>query len=160
LRPLETERAVTSSDTVELRCVAEGDFEGWLPLWQAYQAFYRIELTEPTTLVTWARLLDRSEPIFGAMAWQHGQAVGLAHWLHHRSTWSARDDCYLNDLFVAPAQRRHGIARRLIEFAAQAARSAGCGQIYWLTHETNLTAIALYRQIAERTGFLDFRIKL
>jgi GNAT superfamily N-acetyltransferase len=151
---------MTSSETVELRFVAPGDFEAWLPLWQAYQAFYRIELAEPTTRTTWARLTDRSEPVFGAVAWQGSQAVGLAHWLRHRSTWSVQDDCYLNDLFVAPAQRRHGIARRLIEFAAQAARGAGCGQLYWLTHETNASAIGLYGQIAERTGFVDFRIRL
>jgi GNAT superfamily N-acetyltransferase len=150
----------TVEQGVELRLVAPDEFDAWLPLWQAYQAFYRIELTEPTTRTTWARLTDRSEPVFGAMAWQGDQAVGLAHWLRHRSTWSVQDDCYLNDLYVAPAQRRHGVARRLIEFAAQAARGAGCGQLYWLTHETNTSAIALYQQIAERTGFLDFRIKL
>jgi GNAT superfamily N-acetyltransferase len=145
---------------VELRLVAPGEFDQWLPLWQGYQAFYGIELDEPTTRTTWARIIDESEVVFGAMAWQAGQAVGLAHWLFHRSTWSVSNDCYLNDLFVAPPQRRLGVARRLIDFAAQAARSAGCGQMYWLTHETNASAIGLYRQIAERTGFLDFRIRL
>jgi GNAT superfamily N-acetyltransferase len=146
--------------TEHVIAVAPDDFERWLPLWRAYQDFYRIELADPTTRTTWARLLDPSEPVFGAIAWRDGQAVGLAHWLLHRSTWSIQDDCYLNDLYVAPAHRCTGIARRLIEFAAQSARIAGCGQIYWLTHETNESAIRLYRRVAERTGFLDFRIKL
>jgi GNAT superfamily N-acetyltransferase len=140
--------------------VAPDDFERWLPLWQGYQNFYRIELADPTTRTTWARLLDPSEPVFGAIAWRDAQAVGLAHWLLHRSTWSIQDDCYLSDLYVAPAHRGTGMARRLIEFATQRARAAGCGQIYWLTHETNETAIRLYRRVAERTGFVDFRIKL
>jgi hypothetical protein len=30
-----------------------------------------------------------------------------------------------------------------------------CG--YWQTHETNLTAMALYDKIAERSGFLVYR---
>jgi len=151
---------VTEAPSAELRWVGRQDFEHWLPLWQGYQSFYRVDIAQAATVATWSRLLDPREPVFGAIAWDAGQAVGLAHWIYHRSTWSTQDDCYLNDLFVAPSHRRKAIGRRLIEFALQAAREAGCSQMYWLTHETNTSAITLYQRLAERTGFVDFRIKL
>jgi hypothetical protein len=32
--------------------------------------------------------------------------------------------------------------------------------VYWQTHETNATARALYDRIAERSGFIVYRIAL
>jgi GNAT superfamily N-acetyltransferase len=151
---------VRPGEDSRIRIVAAGDFEAWLPLWEAYQRFYEVELPGVATATAWTRLLEPSEPVHGALLWEAGRATGLAHWIFHRSTWSTRDECYLNDLFVDPASRRQGHARRLIEFAAAAARDADCGQIYWLTHQTNQAAIRLYETLAERTGFIDFRIRL
>jgi GNAT superfamily N-acetyltransferase len=145
--------------SVEVRAVAPGDLAAWLPLWEAYQRFYQVELGAEATRTTWSRLLEPIEPVHGALLWDAGRAAGLAHWITHRSTWSTGNECYLNDLFVDPASRRRGHARRLIEFAAAAARDAGCGQMYWLTHQSNQTAIKLYETMAERTGFIDFRIR-
>jgi GNAT superfamily N-acetyltransferase len=96
----------------------------------------------------------------GALAVADGRAVGLAHWLTHRSTWSIADVCYLNDLFVVPDRRGQGIGRALIEHVAAAAAAAGCSQLYWLTHQTNTTAQRLYDGVAERTGFIHFGRKL
>jgi GNAT superfamily N-acetyltransferase len=150
---------MTLSGTAELRDIGPGDFEHWMPLWQGYQNFYQVVVPEAATRTTWTRLLDPREPVFGAIAWESGLAVGLAHWIYHRNTWSIEDDCYLNDLFVAPTHRRRSIGCQLIEFAAHTARKDGCGQLYWLTHETNASAIRLYQRVADRTGFVDFRIR-
>jgi hypothetical protein len=40
------------------------------------------------------------------------------------------------------------------------AKAAGSGRVYWLTHETNATAIRLYNQVAERSGFIVYRKSL
>ena len=101
-------------------------------------------------------MLDPAEPVHGALAWQGGEAVGLAHWLTHRSTWFVEDLCYLNDLFVAPAVRGGGVGRRLIEHVYAAAEAAGSPRVYWLTHETNATAQALYHRLAVKTGFIHY----
>jgi ribosomal protein S18 acetylase RimI-like enzyme len=45
----------------------------------------------------------------------------------------------------------------LIEHVYAEARKAGCSRVYWLTHETNATAMALYDRIAERSGFVQYR---
>lgn len=144
------------SAEIEVRAAERSDHSAWLPLWQAYQAFYDIAIPPEVSELTWSRMLDGAEPIFGALAWQGPAAVGLVHYLEHRSTWSAANVCYLQDLFVSPDARGGGIGRRLIAHVYEAAERRGCAEIYWLTHETNATARKLYDQVAERTGFLHY----
>ena len=81
----------------------------------------------------------------------------MVHWIHHRSCWTAGDNCYLQDLFVAPTARGHGAGRGLIEHVYAQARAAGCARVYWLTHETNADARVLYDRLAERPGFIQYR---
>ena len=142
---------------ITIRAIAAGDHTAWLPLWRGYQAFYRVDIAEAVSAVTWGRLVDEREPVFGALAWAGRDAVGLVHYLPHRSTWTRNDYCYLQDLFVAPAGRKRGIGRRLIAHVYAAAESAGWARVYWLTHETNATAMALYDTVAERSGFVQYR---
>src|SRR3546814_9373381 len=75
-------------------------------------------------------------------------------------TTSIADICYLQDLFTAEAARGRGIASALILRVAEEARAAGAVRVYWQTHETNNTARRLYDAIAERSGFLVYRITL
>ena len=35
--------------------------------------------------------------------------------------------------------------------------AAGASRVYWLTHETNTDARALYDKLAERSGFIQYR---
>jgi GNAT superfamily N-acetyltransferase len=52
--------------------------------------------------------------------------------------------------------KRKGV-RALIAAVYERAQRAGCLQVYWQTHESNLTAMALYDQVAERSGFLVYQ---
>lgn len=142
---------------IQIRPVTPADHAAWLPLWQAYLRFYNTELPEAVTPSTWQRLLDASEPTHAALAWDGEQAVGLVHFIYHRSNWSIENSCYLQDLLVAPEQRGTGVGRQLIEFVYAQAKADGCCKVHWLTHETNATAIQLYERIAERPGFIQFR---
>ncbi|WEK09887.1 MAG: GNAT family N-acetyltransferase [Candidatus Pseudomonas colombiensis] len=142
---------------IQIRPVTPADHTAWLPLWQAYLRFYNTELPEAVTQSTWQRVLDASEPTHAALAWDGEQAVGLVHFIYHRSNWSIENSCYLQDLLVAPEQRGTGVGRQLIEFVYAQAKADGCCKVHWLTHETNATAIQLYERIAERPGFIQFR---
>lgn len=144
------------SDEVAIRALQAADYEVWLPLWQAYQEFYDAEIPRETTRVTWARMLDPREPVFGALAFAKKRAVGMVHWLYHRTCWTIGNNCYLQDLFVAPERRGRGIGRKLIEHVYAGARIGGCAKVYWLTHETNANAMLLYDRIATRTGFVHY----
>lgn len=145
---------------IEIRPVQAHDQPHWLPLWKAYQAFYKVDIAQAVTAVTWERILDPNEPINAALAWCEGQAVGMVHWIFHRSCWTIENSCYLQDLIVDENQRGLGVGRQLIEHVYAQARGAGSTKVHWLTHETNTTAIALYERIAERPGFIQFRTPL
>lgn len=142
---------------IDIRPVSAADHAAWLPLWQAYLRFYNTELADSVTQSTWQRFLEPSEPTHAALAWADGNAVGMVHYIYHRSNWSIENSCYLQDLLVVPETRGTGVGRLLIEHVYATAKADGCGKVHWLTHETNATAIQLYERIAERPGFIQFR---
>jgi GNAT superfamily N-acetyltransferase len=137
--------------------VGKDERAGWEPLWRGYQAFYEVSLPAETTDITWARLHDPAEPMFLLGAYADGRLVGIVHYLFHRSCWTVGNYCYLQDLFVAEEARGRGLGRALIEAVYAAARSAGASRVYWLTQETNRAAQALYDQVADRSGFIQYR---
>jgi len=142
---------------IAIRPVSAADHAVWLPLWQGYQRFYKTEIAEASSAVTWQRFLDPSEPMHAALAWHNGRAVGLVHFIYHRSCWTVGDYCYLQDLFVSDGLRGAGIGRQLIEHVYAQARAAGAARVHWLTHESNSNAMQLYERIAERSGFVQYR---
>ncbi|SDA60797.1 Ribosomal protein S18 acetylase RimI [Pseudomonas sp. NFACC15-1] len=142
---------------LDIRRVSADDHAAWLPLWQAYLRFYNTELPEAVSQSTWQRLLDEREPTHAALAWKGDTAVGLVHFIYHRSNWSIENSCYLQDLLVTEQSRGTGVGRQLIEFVYATAKADGCCKVHWLTHETNATAIQLYERIAEHPGFIQFR---
>jgi GNAT superfamily N-acetyltransferase len=95
--------------------------------------------------------------VFALVAEQNGGLVGLAHYLFHRSTISIPPVCYLQDLFTDANLRGRGVGRALIEAVYAQAEAAGAARVYWQTHETNQTAMRLYDQVAEKSGFLVYR---
>lgn len=142
---------------LEIRLLGADDNAAWLPLWQAYQRFYSAEIPAATSAVTWQRFLDPAEPMHAALAWRDGAAVGLVHWIFHRSCWTVGDYCYLQDLYVAEGRRGGGIGRALIEHVRAQAVAAGASRVHWLTQETNYAGRQLYDRVAERSGFIQYR---
>ena len=151
---------MTDGNGIEVRALERRHHAAWLPLWRSYQAFYRVDIPPEVSEVTWARLLDPAEPVGGALAWEGSSAVGLVHHIRHRSCWTEGDYCYLQDLFVASEMRGRRIGRMLIESVYEMAARGGCVRVYWLTHETNEVAMRLYDNVAERTGFIQYRRNL
>lgn len=143
--------------SLEIRPVTAADHAAWLPLWQGYQRFYHSDIPADVSAVTWQRFLDPSEPMHAALAWQDGVAIGLVHWIFHRSCWTVGDYCYLQDLFVAEGVRGGGHGRALIEHVYAAAQAAGASRVHWLTQEDNAQARQLYDRIASRSGFIQYR---
>ena len=140
-----------------IRALRPDERRSWEPLWLGYLTFYKSVVTPEITDTTWSRLHDPAEPIYVLGAVLDGTLVGIVHYLFHRSTWTIGDYCYLQDLFTAPEARGHGAGRALIEAVYERAEVAGASRVYWLTHETNATARALYDTLADRSGFIQYR---
>lgn len=149
------------AEQIVIRPVLATDYESWSVLWAGYNAFYgrhgATALAPGITNMTWARFFDAYEPVNALVAELDGQLVGLVHYIFHRSTILIAPTCYLQDLFTSAATRGRGVGTQLIEAVYAKAREAGSPRVYWLTHETNHTAMRLYDQVAERSGFLQYR---
>jgi GNAT superfamily N-acetyltransferase len=147
-----------------VRPAARADHDRWLPLWDGYNAFYGrsgdTALAPEITAATWERFFDPYEPMFALVAEQDGALLGLTHYLLHRSTTSLLPSLYLQDLFTTAEARGKGVGRALVEAVYSAAKDASLPRVYWLTHETNDTAMMLYDRIAEKSGFLVYRKQL
>jgi GNAT superfamily N-acetyltransferase len=143
--------------TLAIRPLTDADRAAWEPLWAGYQAFYKVELPAATTDATWRRFHDPAVPMYALGAFLDDRLVGIVHYLFHVSTWTTGPYCYLQDLFTSPEARGQGLGRALIEAVAGAAQEAGASRVYWLTHETNTQAMALYDQVAARSGFVQYR---
>ena len=107
--------------------------------------------------MTWERFFDSYEPVHALVAEGDGELTGLVHYLFHRSTTKIEPVCYLQDLFTDEAARGNGVGRALINAVYDRAMAAGSTRVYWLTHETNETAMQLYDKVAERSGFLMYQ---
>ena len=149
------------SSELSVRFVTRQDYNRWLPLWDSYNAFYgragATALSPEITAMTWARFFDAYEPVHGLVAESGRELLGLTHYLFHRSTTAIEPLCYLQDLFTSEAARGEGVGKALINGVYEQARRAGSPRVYWQTHETNLTAMRLYNQVAERPGFVIYR---
>jgi GNAT superfamily N-acetyltransferase len=137
------------------------DFPAWKELWDGYNAFYGrsgpTALDPAITQMTWSRFFDEYEPLHAIIARVSGRICGLAHYLYHRSTIQLAPTCYLQDLFTSEAARGQGVGRALIHAVYEQANAAGSPRVYWQTHESNIAAMKLYDQVAERSGFLVYR---
>lgn len=152
------------SAPITLRPLLPGDYAGWRPLWDGYNAFYgrsgETALPLEVTRTTWSRFFDEYEPMHALVAEGDGQLLGLTHFLYHRTTIQVNPTCYLQDLFTTETARGRGVGRALIEAVYQRARAAGAGRVYWQTHESNTVAMQLYDKIAQKSGFLVYRYAL
>ncbi|APV35497.1 GNAT family N-acetyltransferase [Acinetobacter soli] len=141
-----------------IRFVEANDFEAWLTLWKGYQEFYQSSIDDQVTRSTFSRFLSEQEPVYCLVIEDKSQKIiGFVHYIFHRSTWSEGNYCYLQDLFVDPAQRASGIGRKLIEEVYKIAEEKKCSRVYWLTQETNYLARMLYDRIADNSGFIQYR---
>lgn len=157
------------SASLTVRPVAEADFADWLRLWEGYNRFYRREgptaVPDEVTRMTWSRFFDAYEPMHALVAESHSESIGskllgLVHYLYHRNTVMLGPTCYLQDLFTDENARGKGVGRALIEGVYERAKAAGSPRVYWMTHETNETAMQLYDKVAEHSGFVVYRKEL
>ena len=136
------------------------DKSQWTPLWQGYLEFYKTELSDEQSELTWQRLLDKDFNLHGLVVEVDGKIHGLTHYSFQTSTWAHKNYCYLEDLFTAPASRGKGLGRLLIDSVKEIAVTEGSSRLYWNTDETNVTARKLYDSYSLDSGKVQYRISL
>jgi GNAT superfamily N-acetyltransferase len=146
--------------SLEIRAVRLADKEQWQVLWQGYLDFYRTELSQTQSALTWSRILDSEFNMNCAIATLNGDVIGFVTYNLQNSTWSENGHCYLEDLFVDQSVRGKGTGRALIDFVKAFAIENKCSRLYWNTDEDNATARKLYDTYALESGKRQYRIPL
>lgn len=141
-----------------IRAVSPNDFQEWRPLWVGYLTFYGHPVTDEQISNLWDRFfVDQPELYCPVAENEGGNLVGIVHYLFHATTWTTRQKCYLQDLFVDPAARTGGVGRALIEAVYVAAEKSDASEVYWTTQEFNSVARVLYDRVGEKTPFIKYR---
>lgn len=113
-----------------------------------YRAFYKQERSEEVSEFLEQRITNDEAIIFLANYVEelNIRAVGFTLIYPTFSTVSLSTIWLLNDLFVDPNYRRHGIADLLMDTAETAAQDAGATRVFLRTAHDNLAAQALYEK--------------
>lgn len=114
----------------------------------------RYEKLEDEVVMTEEKLTDS---LFGERRYAEtliaevdGEPAGFALFFHNFSTFLAQPGIYLEDLFVVPEQRGHGVGRALLERLAQTAVDRGCGRLEWAVLDWNKDAIRFYEGLGAK----------
>ncbi|MDM8530511.1 GNAT family N-acetyltransferase [Anaerolineales bacterium HSG25] len=94
------------------------------------------------------------------LAFQADQPAGLALFFYSFSTFTGRPSLYLEDLYVDPAFRGHGIGRALLVHLAKIAHERGCGRFEWSVLDWNKPAIEFYESLGAkpRPGWTVYQV--
>lgn len=78
-------------------------------------------------------------------------AAGFALYFTTYSTWRGHHGIWLEDIYVTPALRSHGIGKALLARVARIAVEQGCPRMEWSVLNWNEPAIAVYRRVGAVT---------
>ena len=110
---------------------------------------------------------DLTKSLFGPspaaevlIAYLGAEPAGFALYFHNYSTWLGKRGLFLEDLFVRPAARKHGVGYALFRELARIALDRDCGRMDWSVLTWNELAISFYRRIGARSmdDWMTFRL--
>jgi ribosomal protein S18 acetylase RimI-like enzyme len=132
-----------SDQFVTTRRATHADLDVLVPLFDAYRQFY--EQTSDVALARsfLAERLERDESVV-FLAEAGGKALGFTQLYPLFSSTLGRRSFLLNDLFVTPESRAHGVGHALLEAAKQFAHAAGAAKLSLSTAHNNVKAQSLY----------------
>jgi diamine N-acetyltransferase len=84
--------------------------------------------------------------IFCDIAEWHGEPVGFALWFYNFSTFRGRHGIYLEDLYVRPSARGHGLGKALLGNLAKRCIAENLARLEWSVLDWNEPSIAFYKQ--------------
>lgn len=133
---------------VEIRRAAPDDAPVFLTLVDALADYEKLTRPTPEARARLVRDGFGETPLYTPyIAELDGRAVAYAMTFFTYSSFLALPTLYLEDLFVIPEARKHGVGRAFFRFLAETAVKAGCGRMEWVVLEWNQLAIDFYERI-------------
>lgn len=146
---------------VRIRTVAESDIYLIHSLVRDLAVYEHLEhifaLTESDIKTAIFNSSSKVEVLIGEL---DGEAVGFALFYHNYSTFLGRKGLFLEDLFVRPSARGHGVGKALLRALAKVAVERDCARLEWFVLDWNEPSIAFYNSLgaAPMDGWKIFRM--
>lgn len=84
------------------------------------------------------------------VAVEQDQTVGIALYFKTFSTFVGKCGIYLEDIYVRPEHRGHGIGRALLKAVARIAAQRNCGRLEWSVLDWNEPAVRFYQSLGAK----------
>ncbi|OOG50205.1 GNAT family N-acetyltransferase [Rhodanobacter sp. C01] len=138
------------------------DLDTLVPLFDDYRQFYRQSSDVARARAFLAERIARQESQVLLALDDSGSGLGFSQLYPLFSSVRVVRTWLLNDLFVATAARRQGVARALLIAAADHARSQGVASLSLSTSLDNAPAQALYESLGWQRdqGFCEYGLVL
>jgi GNAT superfamily N-acetyltransferase len=136
---------------IELRWANESDAALLLQFIRALAEYEREPNAVQVDEATLRLQLSAAEPPFQCLIAELDRApVGFALFFKTYSTWLGKPGIWLEDLFVLPDARRHGIGTALLQRLAAVVEERGYGRLEWSVLEWNRLAIDFYEKLGAK----------
>lgn len=140
--------------SVTIRDAARGDVPVVFHFIKALAEYERLAHEAVATEADIERELFGTSPkVFCQLAEVDGQLAGFALWYYTFSTFQGRHGIWLEDLFVNPEMRGHGVGKALLADLAQRCVREGLGRYEWNVLDWNQPSIDFY--VSQGAVFLN-----
>lgn len=149
------------SQTVSVRAATQADVPLIHELIRDLAIYEDLEADCVSTVMSIGQALFSDRPSAEVLIGElDGIPVGFALFYHNYSTFLGRKGFYLEDLFVRPAFRGHGVGKALLQALAALARDRDCARMEWSVLDWNEPSIAFYSSLgaAPMKGWSVFRM--
>jgi GNAT superfamily N-acetyltransferase len=113
------------------------------------KALHEVDMTEEQ-LTAALFPVGREPALFAHVAEHDGEVVGMALWFLSFSTWTGTHGIWLEDLYVDPGHRGHGLGQELLRTLARVCTDRGYHRLEWWVLDWNAPSIGFYESIGAR----------
>ena len=137
-----------AAPTFTLRAAVVGDVSAIVQLIRDLAEFEQLtHLVQVTPEKLRPQLFGEKPAAEAMVAERDGEVVAFALYFTNFSTFLAQPGLYLEDLYVKPAHRGHGIGKALLKRLAALAVERDCGRFEWSVLDWNTNAITVYEKM-------------
>jgi GNAT superfamily N-acetyltransferase len=105
------------------------------------------------TETTWNRIVTPESGLWSLMAFDGGEALGIAVVSRTPFAWTGEDILFLQDLFVARKARGRGVGAALLKGVYAHGDSVGASQVFWMVDEDDPELQSFYARHGVRTPY-------
>lgn len=91
-----------------------------------------------------------------------GRPIGYVIYFYNFSTFLGRSGIYIEDIYVKPEWRGHGIGSKVFSYLRERGAAEGCGRLEWQVLDWNESSIYFYEGMGAKplAGWTQYRLVL